>query len=53
MKLLKDSLPIPTPTYNQGMFNQLIQKLQAILGINIVSRDEAEEREAIEWFLMR
>jgi len=35
------------------MFNQLIQKLQLILRVNVQSTDEAEEREAVEWFLTK
>lgn len=50
-RILKDSLPQPPPQYNQGVFNQLINKLQLILGINIQTKDEADEQEAIDFFM--
>jgi len=52
-RLLKDSLPIPPPAYNQGIFNQLIRKLQLILRVGVQTTDEAEEQEAIDFFLTK
>ena len=50
-KLLEGSLPQPTPVYNIGMFNQLIRKLQLILGISVHTTSDALETEAINYFL--
>jgi len=50
-RLLKDNLPQPTPQYNPGQFNQLVQKLQLILSQRVHTEDEADEDEAINFFL--
>jgi hypothetical protein len=50
-RLLKDILPQPPVQYNQGMLSELVRKLQYILGINIQTEDEAEEIEAVNFFL--
>lgn len=50
-KLLQDILPQPPREYNQGVFNQLIRKLQQALGMSVQTTDDAEETEAINFFL--
>jgi len=50
-QLLKDSLPQPPAQYNQNTFNQLIRKLQRILRTRIETKDEADEAEAIQFFI--
>lgn len=51
MFLLKDALPQPPTKYNRSIFNQLINKLQLILGVNVQSKTEADETEAINFFI--
>ena len=50
-KLLQDILPQPPREYNHGVFNQLIRKLQQVLGMNVQTVDDADEAEAINFFL--
>lgn len=50
-KLLQSILPQPPVDYNQSQFNQLIKVLQAALGINVETKLDADEREAINYFL--
>ena len=50
-QLLKDILPHPPREYNHGVFNQLIRKLQQALGMDIQTIDDADETEAINFFL--
>ena len=50
-KLLQDILPQPAKDYNQGLFNQLIRKLQQALGLDVQTIEEADETEAINFFL--
>jgi hypothetical protein len=49
--ILKDALPQPPKLYNVSIFNQLINKLQLILGINVHTAADAQETEAINFFL--
>lgn len=50
-KILEDILPQPPREYNQAQFNQLIKKLQLILNVDIQTSIEADEEEAINFFL--
>ena len=50
-KLLEGILPQPSPQYNYGYMHQLIRRLQQVLGINVHTADDADETEAINFFL--
>jgi hypothetical protein len=50
-KLLDSILPQATPEYKQSMLDQLVKKLQLVLGINVQTQDEASEVEAVNYFL--
>jgi len=50
-KILDTPLPQAPREYNIGIFNQLISKLQLVLGIKIHTSDDADETEAINFFL--
>ena len=50
-KLLHDILPQPGEEYDKGKFNQLIRALQKALGVDVKTKDDAEEDEAINFFL--
>jgi len=50
-RLLTDILPQPQKEYDQSQFNQLIKQLQLALSTNVETQVEAEEREAISYFL--
>lgn len=51
MKLLDGMLPQATEQYSRITFDQLIKKLQLILGIRVFTEDDASENEAINYFL--
>ena len=51
MKLLEGILPQPRPKYDYGYMHELIRRLQQILGINVHTKDDADETEAINFFL--
>ena len=50
-KLFEGMLAQPPSEYNQGMLSQLIRVLQQVLGKNVKTTDEAEEDEAIHFFI--
>ena len=50
-KILDSILPQATPEYSRSTFDQLIKKLQLILGIKVHTEDDAVETEAINYFL--
>ena len=50
-KILDSILPQATPDYERSIFDQLIKKLQLILGIKVHTEDDACETEAINYFL--
>ena len=51
MKLLDSILPQATLEYSRTQFDQLIKKLQLVLGVKIHTEDDAAEVEAINYFL--
>lgn len=50
-KILPDILPQPPREYNYSSFSQLIRKLQQVLGIKVHTEEDADETEAINFFL--
>jgi len=53
MKLLQDKLPNPPREYNQQQFNEIIRKLQAALSKEVESLTDANDREALDYFLSK
>jgi hypothetical protein len=51
MRILEGILPQATTEYSRSTFDQLIKKLQLILGIKVHTEDDAAETEAINYFL--
>jgi hypothetical protein len=52
MKLLEGILPQPPGRdYSSGYMQQLIRRLQQALGINVHTKNDADETEAINFFL--
>lgn len=51
MKLLDGILPQATADYSRATFDQLIKKLQLVLGVKVHTEDDAAEVEAINYFL--
>jgi len=50
-RILNNILPQPTAEYDVAQFNQLVKHLQLALALNVESKDDADEREAIAYFL--
>ena len=50
-KILDSILPQATPEYSRSTFDQLVKKLQLVLGIKVQTEDDASEDEAITYFL--
>ena len=50
-KLIETQLPQPPRTYLYSQFNQLIKRIQHALSKDIQTSDEAEEDEAVGFFL--
>jgi hypothetical protein len=50
-QLLDGILPQATPEYSRVTFDQLVKRLQQILGTRVESEDHAEEMEAVQFFL--
>ena len=50
-KLLDGFLPQAGEKYERTTFDQLIKKLQLILGIKVHTEDDASETEAVNYFL--
>ena len=51
MKILETILAQAPTKYNRTTFDQLIKKLQLVLGIKVHTEDDASETEAINYFL--
>ena len=51
MKILDSILPQATDSYSRTTFDQLIKKLQQVLGIAVHTENDASETEAINYFL--
>lgn len=52
-KLLSTKLPNAPREYNQEQFNQIIRKLEAALAKNVELQVNAEDREALSFFLSK
>jgi len=50
-RLLEGVLPQPQKEYNYGYMHQLIRRLQQVLGLNVHTTSDADETEAINFFL--
>ena len=50
-RLLEGMLPQPGQHYDFGYMRQLVNRLQQILGVNVQTKTDADEIEAINWFL--
>jgi len=51
-KILDGMLPDPPVEYNHGRFNEIIKRLQIVLGLNVHTQYAADEAEAVNFFLM-
>jgi len=51
MKLLNSMLPEPKAEYDHSLFSELIRKLQSALATNVQTKSDADEEEAINFFL--
>lgn len=52
-KILDTILPQAKADYDRSMFDQLIKKLQLILGVKVHTEDDASETEAVNYFLSK
>ena len=50
-QLLPGKLPDPPVEYNQQQFNQLVREIQRVLKIPVEREVDAEDREALDFFL--
>ena len=51
--LLPGKLPNPPIEYNQQQWNQIIRQIQQALNTPVELRQEAEDREALDFFLSK
>ncbi len=52
-RLIPDKLPNPPVKYNQQQFNQLVRKLQLALSKDVELKQDANDREALDFFLSK
>ena len=52
-KLATGRFPIAPQEYNATQFNQMMRQLQQILDIDIETKREAEDKEALDFFLSK
>lgn len=51
-KLLQSRLPDVAKEYNQGQLNQIFRQIQIALTKDVELKDNSDEREAVNFFLM-
>ena len=52
-RLLPGKLPDPPARYNREKFNQIVKKIQQVLKIPVEKEVDADDREALDFFLSK
>ena len=52
-KLMTGRFPVPPEKYNAAQFAQMMRQLQQVLDIDIETKREAEDKEALDFFLSK